>query len=261
VTAAAPAVTIICATRNARQTVRLTFASLAHFTPEPRKVLVADNGSTDGTLADLRAIDWLDVISLAERRKGACPASPEHGATLDWLAQQVRTPFFLTLDSDVEFHCSGWLSDMLELAERNELAALGVLEPGIGAYRPRLAPFALLLRTAVFRELGTSFRSFVRIEDAAETARWRARSRSENLDQAEVESYQSAAFYSTGAAVFEQLQKTRAPWSDLPQALSCKFTHHGHMSWAARERRRPPAEHAREVAYIRQRLGALPGLW
>jgi hypothetical protein len=261
VTDDSPLVTIVCGTRNARQSVRLTFASLGHFTPEPKAVLVADNGSTDGTLADLRAITWLDVISLPERRKSDSTAIPEHGATLDWLARQVRTPFFLTLDSDVEFHCGGWLSDVLDLAESGGLAALGVFEPGIGSYRPRLAPFALLLRTAAFRELGTSFRSFVRIEDPAEAARWRARSRSENLDQSEVESYHSAAFYSTGAAVFEQLQRTGAAWAELPPAVSRKFTHHGHMSWAARERRRPRAEHARQVDHIRQRLGALSAVW
>src|SRR5688572_29089417 len=63
-----PRVTVICATRNAREAVRLTLSSFRRYTPEPCVVLVADNGSTDGTLDDLRAIPWLTVFSLEERR-------------------------------------------------------------------------------------------------------------------------------------------------------------------------------------------------
>ena len=97
-----------------------------------------------------------------------------HGAALDWLVTKVRTPFFLTLDSDVEFLATGWLTEMLNLMEQMALVALGEYEPGQGGYRERLAPYILLLRTAFIRALCTSFRGFVRIEDPAEAQRWQA---------------------------------------------------------------------------------------
>ena len=61
-------VTVICATRNAREAVRLTFSSFHRYTPERCTVLVADNGSTDGALDVLRRFPWIKVFSLRERR-------------------------------------------------------------------------------------------------------------------------------------------------------------------------------------------------
>jgi hypothetical protein len=66
--ATAPLVTVVCATRNARAAVRLTVASLLRHTPIPFRLLVADNGSTDGTLGDLQAVAGVRVFSLPERR-------------------------------------------------------------------------------------------------------------------------------------------------------------------------------------------------
>jgi hypothetical protein len=254
---AAPFVTIICATRNARDAVQLTFETLRRCTPEQKEVLVADNDSRDGTLGYLRSLQWIRVTSFQERQRDDASAVLEHGATLDWLASRVDTPFFLTLDSDVEFRACGWLSALLELAERDGLAALGVFEPAIGAYRPRLAPSVLLLRTEAFRTLNTSFRPFVRIVDSIEAARWQARPPRENLEMWELESYQTAAFYPTAAALFEQLQATGAPWADMPRSIASSFVHLGHMSWAAAEGGHLRIEHHRLRDYIRTRLVAL----
>ncbi|MGH9124779.1 MAG: glycosyltransferase family 2 protein [Acidimicrobiales bacterium] len=66
--ATAALVTVVCATRNARAAVRLTVASLLRHTTLPFRLLVADNGSTDGTLEDLQAIAGARVFSLPERQ-------------------------------------------------------------------------------------------------------------------------------------------------------------------------------------------------
>ena len=247
------AVTIVCATLNAREAVQLTFESLARCTPEPVELLVADNGSTDGTLEYLQSLNWPHVFPLNDRSG----ASTDHGSTLDWLTARVQTPYVLTLDSDVEFLARGWLSDMLEYARDEQLDALGVFEPAVGAYRERLAPYVLLLRTAALRAIATSFRSFVRIADPLEADRWQRRTARENLEVAELETYRTAAFYPTAAAVFAQLQQRGFRWASLPPGLAASFRHIGHMSWAEADSGRLGHQHIVRQAYIRARLHSL----
>jgi glycosyltransferase involved in cell wall biosynthesis len=226
----APEVTILCATLNGGDVVRLTFSSLRRFTPEPYRILVADNGSTDSTLDYLRSLDWIELFKLDQHRTKA-----SHGATLDWLAKKVETRYLLTLDSDVAFLRHGWLGELSDTLAAQDLAAVGEFEPAVGAYRPRLAPHVLLLNTERFLALGTSFESCVRFDDSAEVRRWRGRSKSEYLSQEELNSYHSAAFYSTGAALFETVLETGERWAPTPLRIARKYRHFGHMSWGAGE--------------------------
>jgi hypothetical protein len=303
-----PAVTLLCATFDAREAVRLTFSSLRRYTADPCVVLVADNGSTDGTLEDLRAMPWLTVFSLEERRAlveaeikrmrhaaavlrprldcyaeslpareralldtlrtaavgqaeedGSAPR--EHGVALDWLARRVRTPFFLTLDSDVEFLEAEWLSDLLGLARRERLDAVGEYQPPMWGQQPRLAPYLLLLRTAAFRTLGASFRPVIRFADPEDARRWETRPAGPALDPDEIAAaYPSAAVYPVAAHVFERLKQAGAAWSDMPDSVAQKYLHLGHMSWAGDEAPdRPGAaqlmdHHAARLTYVRERL-------
>lgn len=303
-----PNVTVLGVTRNVRDVVRLTYASFRHYTPEPCTVLVADNGSTDGTLEDLCALDWLTVYSLEERRsllraaeveaerawsalgarldayagqlspgeqqalsrlRAMTPSLPlcedetaltRHDVALDWLAPRVETPFFLLLDSDVEFLERGWLSEMLELMERENLVALGEYEPGRHPCRQRLATYVLLLRTDALRVLGVPFHSFLRIADPEEARRWQSEPHGGVLDSTVFAGYRSAAFYDTGAAIFERIQETGGSWANLPPAVARKLRHLGHMTWAldapdgyegVDELR---AQHASSLTYARERL-------
>jgi hypothetical protein len=162
----------------------------------------------------------------------------------------------------VEFLAPGWLGDMLELAETRDLTALGVYEPGVAGVRERLAPFLLLTRRAEFRKLDVSFQPFIRIDDAEEAQRWLARppglDRDYNLDANEAASYPTAAFYPTGAALFERLRSTDARWANLSEAIACKVRYLGHMSWAAtRGTSTQRTDHAVCLTYVRERLAAL----
>ncbi len=59
-----PEVTIICATKNALNAVKLTLLSLKKHTAEPFKLLIADNDSDDGTLEFIRALPYVKVYSI-----------------------------------------------------------------------------------------------------------------------------------------------------------------------------------------------------
>ena len=225
-----PEVTILCATRNGRDVVRLTLSSLRRFTPEIYRILIADNGSTDGTLEYLSGLEWIHLFRRDRRRRRT-----SHGATLDWLAQKVETRYFLTLDSDVVFLRHGWLSELCKTLRVRKLAAVGEFERGVAGYRPQLAPHVLLLDTKRFHALGSSFKSSVRIHDPAEARRWHRRPNSEYLSEAELRSYRSAAFYSTGAVLFERMVETGARWALTPSRTRQKYHHLGHMSWGAGE--------------------------
>jgi hypothetical protein len=184
-------VTILCATRNSCDAVRLTVRSLLRHTPPVARILVADNGSTDGTLEWLREVNGIEVVTLDERARvladehawrrsvaaalarrgagstatarrflddGAAPPVPstEHGATLDWLVAQATTPYVVTLDSDVELLADGWLETALAVVHRDGLAAFGSLERGRGRYRRRLA--LISGRTKAVRRVNGTFR-------------------------------------------------------------------------------------------------------
>ena len=251
-------VTVVCATYNAAPAVSLTFASFFRNHPGDRRVFVADNGSTDGALEELRR--WpVDVVTLPERvarerrrlardraaaaRAGvehllvdALAAEPdpdemrEHGATLDWLVSRVRTEYALVLDSDVEFKAPV-VDEMVALADSRGLDALGLHEAGRGGYRPRLAPYVLLLRTVVVRELGVSFRGGSTTEDPEEQARWFAHARQWELDPADIDRFPTTRIYPTAAHLFERLDDTGHRWADLPDELARRFHHYGHLSW------------------------------
>jgi hypothetical protein len=263
-------VTVVCATYNARPAVRLTFASFFRHNPGIWPVYVADNGSTDGTLDELRSWPGIQVVTLPQRigliqseraldqhgldvldrrypehglrfaaasgqgvldQEGIAEHVAEHGVTLDWLVARAGTPFVLTLDSDVEFLADGCLEAMLEYAQSRGLDALGVYEQGYQGYGARLAPYVLLLRTAVFRQLGLSFRAGSITGDRDEARRWLARPPAYQLDPAELGRYPTTRVYATAAYMFEKLVSAGRPWADLPSDIASRFHHYGHVSW------------------------------
>ena len=259
-------VTIVCATLNAFEAVRLTMRSLARHTPPVERILVADNGSTDGTLEWLQTLQHVDVVSLEERRRlmaaerawrrrvlaglerrGAAPTSvernlrhdgqplprqlTEHGATLDWLAHQAATPYFLTLDSDVEFLADSWLEDMVGLMERDGLAALGALEPGRPQYRARLAPHLMLLRTDAFRSVNGTFRGATEAADDSENERWRATRSSWYLDLDDLADFPTVVVSPPGAVLLDQLERAGLRWAPITADIATRYVHYGAMSW------------------------------
>lgn len=239
-----PPVTVICATCNARDAVRLTFASLFRYhAPGSVLVYVADNGSTDGALDELRAFPSVQAVTLEQRlallaadahtdvTSANRSAVAEHGATLDWLMARVDTTFTLVLDSDVEFRGPDVIAELVAFADRYALDAVGEFEPGWYGYRPRLAPYLLLLRTETVRNLHTSFRGFTEIADPAEYARWAAGAHRYEVPPEEFATYRTMRCYPTAARLFERLTEERLAWKEIPDGLAERVRHFGHMSW------------------------------
>jgi hypothetical protein len=246
-------VTVVCAVFNAREAVRLTFESFFRYNPPGARVFVADNGSTDGALEELRRFAQLQLVTLeqrtallararaqrqVEREESVLPVDSldpgsvglaEHGATLDWLVERVATPLVLVMDSDVEFLEHDCLPAMVDLLERDRLAALGPYEPGFHGYQPRLAPNLLLLRTEVVRQLHVSFRGDTLVSDPHERERWEQRGLAFEAVPSELAQYHSLRVYPTAARLFEAL--VGQPWSDLPDYIGRRYRHFGHMSW------------------------------
>ncbi len=244
---------------------RLTFETLRECTPESVEVLVADNGSTDGTLEYLSRLDWLDVVPLDRRRaERHAPADLSmHGATLDWLVKQVRTPYVVTMDSDVEFYDPGWLTALTSCATSEmNLVAVGEFEPGVAGYAPRLAPHLMLMRTAVPAQLNVSFRGFSHASDPDEVKRLQAIGPRWRMHESELRQFQSLKVYSTGAALFRALQRRGLAWADTPQAVRNMYRHIGHQSWGDQPEDVPGRDAFAEAdaarrEYVRDRLSQL----
>jgi glycosyltransferase involved in cell wall biosynthesis len=280
-------VTIVCATRDACDAVRLTVRSLLRHTPPVGRIVVADNGSTDGTLEWLRTVDGIDVVALDERarvladehewrrsvaaalvRRGAgstatarrllgdgaaAPVpSTEHGATLDWLVAHATTPYVVTLDSDVELLADGWLEAALAVMHRDGLAAFGSLEPGRGQYRPRLALHLLLIRTDAVRRVNGTFRGTFRCDDPDERERWRARRTGWAIDLDDLDAFPGVIVYPPGAQLLEALDAAGERWAAFPADIEQRYVHYGHLSWGGADgghRARRAAVRDRLVAY------------
>lgn len=103
----------------------------------PARVVVADNGSTDGSLAMLDQMfgDKIDVVAL-DRNYGFAEG-------YNRALSQVEADVFVLLNSDVDV-VSGWLTPIVEIFDR---------EPNVAAVQPKILSFG---RSSHFEYAGAS---------------------------------------------------------------------------------------------------------
>lgn len=162
------AVVIPC--RNEHETLRRCISSLRSQDPPPDRIVVVDNGSTDGSLQDARAAADL-VLEI-------------HGGTIARLRNlgaraSGATPFIAFVDADCEVH-PGWLAAGLAALEHAQLVGARVSAPSDApwvarrwaAVEARLAHTGsalwsqnLLLRRDTFTEVGGFTESLATGED------------------------------------------------------------------------------------------------
>jgi GT2 family glycosyltransferase len=108
---------------NGEQLLRQFLPSVIRYSPEA-EIVVADNGSPDGSVAVLQQeFPQVRLIRL-DRNYGFCGG-------YNRALRQVDAQYYLLLNSDVEV-TSGWLNPMIEMLDRNE---------GVAAVQPKILSY------------------------------------------------------------------------------------------------------------------------
>ena len=110
---------------------------------------------------------------------------------------------------------------------RSELRRRSAEVPGPPVARPIIARHRAVACPALLVPLYRLHRRIATKATALATAPGSRRVR-----QGELATYRSAAFYTTGARVFERLHESGSRWLATPAATRRKYRHLGHMSWA-----------------------------
>jgi glycosyltransferase involved in cell wall biosynthesis len=123
-------VTIVIPHYQTPDAIRLCLRSIRRYTASPYRVLVIDNGSTDGSLEYLRSVKWIECIS------GGAPndVGAAHAMALNIGADRVETPYFVVMHSDTYVHRGGWLSFLIQQLHAGDYAAVGSRHQTIRAY-------------------------------------------------------------------------------------------------------------------------------
>ena len=170
---------------NCERTVGRVLASLKRLKPAPRRIVVVDDGSTDGTRNALRAAsaNREDVIIISNERPGAGAAGPPVARNVG--ARGVTTEWILFVDSDCYVDAAGFERAWAVLDARSELDGLmGVVDARgpedslVGTYRnfrvhhdtlavenppPAFNSSCFLVRMAAFQAVGGFNEAFGRI--------------------------------------------------------------------------------------------------
>ncbi len=123
----------------------------------PFNVLVVDNNSTDGSIEMLQQFPWVETLKLSGLKIGE-----RHGKALDAGIAQVRTKYFLVLDSDIEILDHNWLQELLDEILKTDAVFVGDTTPDYktkigGNFRERAFPQCLLVNTEFFKENKCTF--------------------------------------------------------------------------------------------------------
>ncbi|MBK8459388.1 MAG: glycosyltransferase [Micropruina sp.] len=152
-------VTIVIVNWNTCEVTSDVIDSVAELTPSGVRVLVVDNGSTDGSREMLRARTGIDKLFLR--------SNAGHGVALDLALCRVRTKVAVTLDSDALPLVPGWLEPAVRpVAEGRAILA------GLRASRDFVHPVFSAVSTAAFVQRRLSFQTLVPPGLSGAAANW-----------------------------------------------------------------------------------------
>lgn len=154
-----PGVTVIVVNWNTVEITSDVLRAVQRLSPAGTRVLLVDNGSTDGSRARFEHWPGIDTILL--------PSNASHGAALDMGVLSVRTTVAVTLDSDAIPLRSGWLEPAV-----GPLRSGDALLAGVRSSRDFVHPVYLAIDTATFVRRGLSFQIYKTRRAEGEPEEW-----------------------------------------------------------------------------------------
>jgi glycosyltransferase involved in cell wall biosynthesis len=154
-----PLVTVVIPTFNNRWLIELCLRSMRCCTDRPFRVVVKDNGSTDGTLEYVTASGFADLVLQSSDNDFD---NAEYRTYDEVIRNCVQTPFFLVCHSDMVFLQADWIDDIERDAGTDEANIMGGrLFPAIASagwiLGPWLSPWYAWGRTDAFKELNLTW--------------------------------------------------------------------------------------------------------
>jgi hypothetical protein len=151
-------VTVVIVNWNTKEVTADVVRTVQLLSPPTTRVLVVDNGSTDGSAEMFR--NWPGITMMGLHSNAG------HGVALDLAVCATRTTVAVTLDSDAIPLVEGWLDQAVE-----PVAAGRAVLAGLRSSRDFVHPVYAAVDTAAFVRRNLSFQVH-RLRDAAGNERW-----------------------------------------------------------------------------------------
>ncbi len=150
-------VTICFVSFNTWALTRLCIDSIVKFTKSPYRLLIADNGSTDGSREELEKLQHIGQLDLLIFNQSPGDfGSRAHAITLDQMMKHVVTKYTLIFDSDCIALRNNWVEDLLREFD-NMTKAIGAkpfrAHDDIGMIHAN----CLCFETQLYHDLGLTF--------------------------------------------------------------------------------------------------------
>ena len=157
--ALAEGVTVVIVNWNTRDVTADVIRAVQRYSPQGVRILVVDNGSTDGSREMLRSWTRIDTLLLR--------SNAGHGVALDLALCTARSRIVVTLDSDAIPLRGGWLEPAVAPVRDTR-----VVLAGLRARRGFVHPVYAAVDTATFVRRRLSFQTFVPPGVTSDSAVW-----------------------------------------------------------------------------------------
>lgn len=203
-------VTIIIVNENTKDALELCLLSIKKYTTYSYRVIVVDHSSSDGSLDLLnKKFPWVKVIEISDLK-----TTERHGKALNIGVQNVKSKYFLTLDTDVEILDYNWLTEMVKKTKKARGVFCGEISPAKnyalwGDFSERCLPHCLLVDTCFFRKHKCSF-----------------------IPELVANGFPYRYQRDTGSDVWLKTKKNNLSYCLLDKHISNKFIHYGNITVA-----------------------------
>ena len=201
-------ITILTINYNTADFIDLMLYSFSKLTSNPYKVIICDNGSSEKEIIKLaKVVQKYKNVEVIFRVQSAF-GSVGHAEAMDLLVTNVKTKYFVTMDSDAVFLCKNWDKNIISKFN-DKIKVIGTaLPPTKEINKPTDFPlvFAVMYETKVFKELNPSFMPDIIQNDKSKDTGWEIRKK--------------YIEYSFGSIVFES-KNTRFTFDTEFKSLIC----------------------------------------